>query len=70
MDVTKMIIGNVKPGDLVEDWIEYVDDRPFNDRRYHISSEKLRSLGWRPVKQIKDLVEFILINTHHVASYE
>ena len=61
MDVTKMIIGIVKPGEPVENWIEYVDDRLFNDRRYHISSEKLRSLGWRPVKQIKDLVEFILI---------
>ena len=29
------------------DWIEYVEDRPFNDRRYYISSEKLNRLGWR-----------------------
>jgi dTDP-glucose 4,6-dehydratase len=59
MDVTKMIIGTVKPGEPVEDWIEYVDDRPFNDSRYHIVSEKLRGLGWKPSKQINDLVEFI-----------
>jgi dTDP-glucose 4,6-dehydratase len=59
MDVTKMIIGIVKPGEPVEDWIEYVDDRLFNDSRYHIVSEKLRILGWKPSKQIKDLIEFI-----------
>ena len=59
MEVTKMIIGIVKPGEPIEDWIEYVDDRPFNDARYHIVSEKLRKLGWKPIKQIKDLLEFI-----------
>jgi len=30
------------------DWIEYVDDRPFNDKRYYISNEKLKRLGWTP----------------------
>lgn len=28
------------------DWIEYVDDRPFNDKRYYISNDKLKQLGW------------------------
>jgi len=28
--------------------IEYVTDRPFNDRRYSISWEKITKLGWRP----------------------
>lgn len=27
-------------------YIEYVDDRNFNDQRYNISSEKLNQLGW------------------------
>jgi dTDP-glucose 4,6-dehydratase len=30
------------------DWIEYVEDRPFNDKRYYISNEKLKRLGWTP----------------------
>jgi UDP-glucose 4,6-dehydratase len=33
----------------VPDWIKYVKfipDRPFNDSRYFISNEKLKSLGW------------------------
>ena len=27
-------------------WIEYIPDRPFNDRRYWISNEKVKALGW------------------------
>ena len=27
-------------------WIKYIDDRPFNDKRYYISNEKLKKLGW------------------------
>ncbi len=30
-----------------EDWIEHVEDRPFNDQRYYISNQKLKDLGWR-----------------------
>jgi dTDP-glucose 4,6-dehydratase len=30
------------------DLIEYVDDRPGHDRRYSLSSEKVRGLGWEP----------------------
>jgi len=27
-------------------WITYVEDRPFNDKRYYISNAKVKSLGW------------------------
>jgi UDP-glucose 4,6-dehydratase len=27
-------------------YIEYIEDRPFNDKRYFISNEKLKKLGW------------------------
>ena len=29
-----------------EKWIEYIEDRPFNDKRYYISNDKLKKLGW------------------------
>ena len=29
-----------------EKWIEFVEDRPFNDRRYYMSNYKLKALGW------------------------
>ena len=28
--------------------IKYVRDRPYNDKRYSVSSSKIRKLGWRP----------------------
>ena len=36
-------------GPLVTDseYITYIEDRPFNDKRYHISNEKLKQLGWQ-----------------------
>lgn len=42
-------------------YITYVEDRPFNDYRYLISSNKLRKLGWKPVKNDfeENLIEII-----------
>lgn len=31
-----------------EEYVEYTQDRPFNDARYAIDSAKLRQLGWTP----------------------
>jgi dTDP-glucose 4,6-dehydratase len=42
--LVKLIKG---PEARVEDWTEYVADRPFNDKRYYISNEKLKKLGWK-----------------------
>jgi dTDP-glucose 4,6-dehydratase/UDP-glucose 4,6-dehydratase len=59
MDVTRMIIRIVRNTTQYDDWIEYVEDRPFNDERYYICDTKLRQLGWKPEKTIKDLELFI-----------
>lgn len=34
--------------------VVFVDDRPFNDRRYSISSARLQSLGWRARRRLVD----------------
>lgn len=37
-------------------YIKYVKDRPYNDKRYSVSSTKIRKLGWSPKENlIKDL---------------
>lgn len=46
LDVAKTLIGRLKPGDDPDKWIQYVEDRPFNDKRYYISNAKLKALGW------------------------
>ena len=43
IDLAKLIIGN----DDISEHIRYVNDRPFNDKRYEINSDKLKQLGWK-----------------------
>jgi len=59
MDVTKLMIKTINGSDDYDKYIIYVDDRPFNDSRYYISSEKLKSLGWKQEKVRDDLIQFI-----------
>jgi dTDP-D-glucose 4,6-dehydratase len=37
----------LKPNDTIDNWIEYIEDRNFNDYRYAINSNALRELGWK-----------------------
>ena len=46
MDVTKIMIKIIKKTENYDQWIEYIEDRPFNDLRYYISNEKVKQLGW------------------------
>jgi dTDP-D-glucose 4,6-dehydratase len=46
LDVAKILIKMIKGTEDYETWIEYVEDRPFNDQRYYISNSKLKDLGW------------------------
>ena len=45
IDVTKLLVKN-KNDDDFEKYITLVKDRPFNDKRYLISNDKLKELGW------------------------
>jgi dTDP-D-glucose 4,6-dehydratase len=45
-DLGKILIKLIKGTDEYDKWIEYIEDRPFNDQRYYISNEKVKSLGW------------------------
>lgn len=47
MEIAQILVKMIKGTDNVKDYIEYIEDRPFNDRRYYISNEKLKSLGWQ-----------------------
>jgi dTDP-glucose 4,6-dehydratase len=59
MDVTKLMIKIITGSEDYDKYITYVDDRPFNDSRYYISSKKLKLLGWKQHKTHKDLIQFI-----------
>jgi dTDP-glucose 4,6-dehydratase len=46
MEIAKILIKLIKKTENYDEWIEYIDDRPFNDQRYYISNQKLKDLGW------------------------
>jgi dTDP-glucose 4,6-dehydratase/UDP-glucose 4,6-dehydratase len=61
MDVTKMIIKTITGTEDYDKWITYVEDRPFNDSRYYICANKLKSLGWKQTKTRGDLEKFLSV---------
>lgn len=46
LEIAKILIDKIKKCSRFEEWIEYIEDRPFNDKRYYISNDKLKKLGW------------------------
>jgi dTDP-glucose 4,6-dehydratase len=45
-EVAQILIRMIKKTENYNDWIEFIADRPFNDKRYYISNQKLKNLGW------------------------
>ena len=42
LDVTKLLVKYIKNDDNIDNYIEYIPDRPFNDKRYYISNSKIK----------------------------
>ena len=59
IEVTHLIIEIILGTTEYDKWITYVEDRPFNDKRYFICADKLKSLGWRQKKTREDIKKFL-----------
>lgn len=46
MEIATILIGEMKNSNTVGDYIEHVEDRPFNDSRYSVDTQRLHNLGW------------------------
>ena len=53
LDLAKFLIEQIRDTRDYDKWITHIEDRPFNDKRYYISNQKLKNLGW----SIKTLFE-------------
>jgi len=60
MEIAKILIKTMKNTEDYETWIEYVEDRPFNDQRYYISNQKLKDLGWSIEVELMEGLQTIL----------
>jgi dTDP-D-glucose 4,6-dehydratase len=47
LEVAMLLIKKIKNSENYGEYIEYIEDRPFNDQRYYISNSKLKALGWK-----------------------
>jgi dTDP-glucose 4,6-dehydratase len=58
LDVVKEIVGEIygnKDVDL-KMFIDFVEDRPYQDSRYLVNWEKIKALGWIPQKSFKEAI--------------
>jgi UDP-glucose 4,6-dehydratase len=46
LNLSKKLIKLILNSENYEDYITYINDRDFNDKRYYISDDKIRLLGW------------------------
>jgi dTDP-glucose 4,6-dehydratase len=53
-DVAEILIKKIKKNENYHEYIEYITDRPFNDKRYYISNEKIKNLGWEIVENFDE----------------
>tara|TARA_Y100000389_G_C17269720_1_gene417325 strand:- start:202 stop:783 length:582 start_codon:yes stop_codon:yes gene_type:complete len=61
LDIAKILIKKIKNTDEYDKWIEYIEDRPFNDKRYYISNEKLKQLGWNITINLEDGLNKLIV---------
>src|SRR3989344_700229 len=47
LELAKLILRKMKKD---ENSIDFVGDRPFNDKRYSVNAEKIKSLGWKQMQ--------------------
>ena len=58
LEVARMICDQF--GVDLADAVEFVPDRPFNDRRYAITWDKLEGLGWKPQRRFKEELPLVV----------
>ena len=59
IDIAKILIKMIKNTTDYEKWIEYIEDRPFNDQRYYISNAKLKELGWNVEMELIESLKYL-----------
>jgi dTDP-glucose 4,6-dehydratase len=69
LSLAKNILELLKPDETLDDWLTYIEDRNFNDKRYWIESAPLAALGWKQMwnleRGLRETVKWYQeVNTH------
>lgn len=60
LEVVRTILDVMRPGAELEKWVEFAPDRPYQDRRYYVTSAKLEALGWSQTVTLREAVERVV----------
>lgn len=61
LEIAEKILNLLKPGQKIEDWVDYVSDRPYNDFRYSVNPEKLKALGWSDIEDFNTRLQELVV---------
>lgn len=60
MDVAKLLIYKMKNTQEYDKYIEYIKDRDYDDKRYFINYDKIKSLDWNHRKKFVDEIDSLI----------
>jgi dTDP-D-glucose 4,6-dehydratase len=61
LQVVEHILNRLKPGQPFKDWVQFVEDRKFQDYRYNIDTTKLKALGWKETIMFDRAIDDLLL---------
>lgn len=67
LDVVAAVLRALRPGESLRDWTHFVPDRSYQDRRYFISADKIRGLGWTPKVDLAEAIARIAADAQDAA---
>ena len=65
LEISKFLIKLVKKTSNFDKWIKYIEDRPFNDKRYFIDNKKIKDLGWKPEINLENGLKSLIFNKNN-----
>ena len=66
LDVVRMLLEAMGKGHVaVTDVVKFIQDRPYNDKRYKINDSILRKLGWKESITFEDGLRRLVKHDHH-----
>ena len=61
--IAHMLIEKITKTTDYDKWISHIEDRPFNDKRYYISNQKVKDLGWTILTDFDNGIDEVIQST-------
>ena len=58
--IANMLIEKITKTKDYNKWISHIEDRPFNDKRYYISNQKVKDLGWSILTEFDNGIDEVI----------